>query len=78
MPQPVQRDRRAFLQKILPTAPALSALSACGGGGGGAATGSGTRILFQSDWGSADPSNPIVNPNATVDSYVLILPTYKI
>ena len=38
---------------------------------------SGTRILFQSDWGNADPSNPVVNPNAAVDTYVLILPTYK-
>ncbi|HOI65636.1 MAG TPA: hypothetical protein PLD03_03405 [Thiomonas arsenitoxydans] len=37
---------------------------------------SGTRILFNSDWGDGDPSNPVVNPNAAVDTYVLILPSY--
>jgi len=36
----------------------------------------GTRILFQSDWGNADPSNPVVNPNAAVDTYVLVLPAF--
>jgi len=35
---------------------------------------SGTRILFQSDWGCADPSNPVLNPNAPVDTYVIELP----
>jgi hypothetical protein len=37
---------------------------------------SGTRILFNSDWGDGDPSNPLVNPNAPIDTYVLILPSY--
>lgn len=37
---------------------------------------SGTRILFNSDWGDGDPSNPVVNPNAPIDTYVLILPSY--
>ncbi|MDY0331279.1 MAG: hypothetical protein RBR52_12415 [Thiomonas sp.] len=37
---------------------------------------SGTRILFQSDWGDGDPSNPVVNPNAPIDTYVLTLPSY--
>ncbi|MGE0071931.1 MAG: hypothetical protein AB7S55_02565 [Thiomonas sp.] len=36
----------------------------------------GTRVLFQSDWGNADPSNPVVNPNAAVDTYVLVLPAF--
>lgn len=36
----------------------------------------GTRILFQSDWGCLDPSNPTVNPNAPVDTYLLTLPSY--
>ena len=38
---------------------------------------SGTRILFQSDWGNGDPSNPVLNPNAAVDTYVIELPSYK-
>jgi len=38
---------------------------------------SGTRILFQSDWGNADPANPVVDPNATVDTYVVELPSYR-
>ncbi len=37
---------------------------------------SGTRILVQSDWGNADPSNPVVNPNAISDTYVITLPSY--
>jgi hypothetical protein len=37
---------------------------------------SGTRILFQSDWGDADPSNPVLNPSAAVDTYVIELPSY--
>ncbi|OIQ86921.1 hypothetical protein GALL_312170 [mine drainage metagenome] len=37
---------------------------------------SGTRILFQSDWGDANPAKPVINPNAVVDTYVLELPTY--
>lgn len=37
---------------------------------------SGTRILFQSDWGAANPANPVIDPNAVVDTYVLELPTY--
>lgn len=37
---------------------------------------SGTRILFQSDWGDGDPSQPVVDPNAAVDTYVLTLPAY--
>lgn len=37
---------------------------------------SGTRILVQSDWGNADPYNPVVNPGAAVDTYVIELPTY--
>lgn len=33
---------------------------------------SGTRILFQSDWGAATPGNSVVaNPNAVVDTYVV-------
>ncbi|MDE2253265.1 MAG: hypothetical protein KGL42_03225 [Betaproteobacteria bacterium] len=38
---------------------------------------SGTRVLFQSDWGSANPSSPVINPNAIVDTYVIELPAYK-
>ncbi|MGA8009546.1 MAG: hypothetical protein WCA24_09175, partial [Thiomonas sp.] len=38
---------------------------------------SGTRVLFQSDWGNADPSNPVVDPTAAVDTYVIELPSYK-
>ncbi|MDE2129592.1 MAG: hypothetical protein KGJ74_07985 [Betaproteobacteria bacterium] len=38
---------------------------------------SGTRILFQSDWGCADPKNPVINPSAIVDTYVIHLPQYK-
>jgi hypothetical protein len=38
---------------------------------------SGTRILFQSDWGNGDPSNPVLDPNAAVDTYVIELPSYK-
>jgi hypothetical protein len=37
---------------------------------------SGTRILFNSDWGDGNPSNPVVNPNAPIDTYVLILPSF--
>lgn len=37
----------------------------------------GTRILFNSDWGDGNPSNPVVNPNAAVDTYVIELPVYK-
>ncbi len=37
---------------------------------------SGTRILFQSDWGDGDPSNPVVNSNAAVDTYIIELPSY--
>ena len=36
----------------------------------------GTRILVQSDWGNSDPSNPTLNPNAPVDTYVIELPTF--
>lgn len=38
---------------------------------------SGTRILFNSDWGDADPSNPVVNPDAAIDTYVIELPSYR-
>ncbi|MDE2173758.1 MAG: hypothetical protein KGJ54_00530 [Betaproteobacteria bacterium] len=38
---------------------------------------SGTRVLFQSDWGNGDPSNPVLNPDAAVDTYVIELPSYK-
>lgn len=38
---------------------------------------SGTRILFQSDWGAETPGGHVVaNPNAIVDTYVLELPAY--
>ncbi len=37
---------------------------------------SGTRILFNSDWGDGNPANPVVNPNAPIDTYVLILPSF--
>ncbi len=37
---------------------------------------SGTRILFASDWGSANPSAPVINGNAVVDTYVVELPGY--
>ncbi len=36
----------------------------------------GTRILFQSDWGCGDPSNPVLKPNAPVDTYIIELPAY--
>ncbi|MGC8697515.1 MAG: hypothetical protein ACP5Q0_03490, partial [Halothiobacillus sp.] len=38
---------------------------------------SGTRILVQSDWGNADPRNPVIDPNAQVDTYVIELPSYR-
>jgi|GEM_PF-897468 len=38
---------------------------------------SGTRILFNSDWGDGNPSNPVLNPNAPIDTYVLILPSFS-
>ena len=38
---------------------------------------SGTRILVQSDWGNANPKAPVINPNASVDTYVIELPSYK-
>ena len=38
---------------------------------------SGTRILFNSDWGDGNPASPVVNPNAAVDTYVIELPGYK-
>jgi hypothetical protein len=38
---------------------------------------SGTRILVQSDWGDGNPSNPVINPDAQVDTYVIELPGYK-
>lgn len=37
---------------------------------------SGTRILFNSDWGNADPSNPSINPAANTDTYVIELPQF--
>ncbi|HML82991.1 MAG TPA: hypothetical protein PKE37_14610 [Thiomonas arsenitoxydans] len=37
---------------------------------------SGTRILFQSDWGDANPNNPVIDPNAMIDTYVMELPAY--
>jgi hypothetical protein len=37
---------------------------------------SGTRILFASDWGAANPKSVTVNGNAPVDVYVLELPCY--
>ena len=37
---------------------------------------SGTRILVQSDWGCANPANPVLDPNAAVDTYVIELPSY--
>ena len=37
---------------------------------------SGTRILFNSDWGNGDPSNPTLNPDAAIDTYVLTLPSF--
>jgi len=38
---------------------------------------SGTRILFQSDWGAADPKSiTMPNANAIVDTYVIELPAY--
>lgn len=38
---------------------------------------SGTRILFQSDWGAGDPSKPVIDPNAMIDTYVIELPAYS-
>jgi hypothetical protein len=38
---------------------------------------SGTRILVQSDWGCGDPTKPILDPNAAVDTYLIELPSYK-
>ena len=37
----------------------------------------GTRILFASDWGAANPKSPTVNGSAVVDTYVITLPSYK-
>ena len=37
---------------------------------------SGTRMLVQSDWGCADPAQPVLQPTAAVDTYVIELPTY--
>jgi len=37
----------------------------------------GTRILFQSDWGSGAPTSVTIDPNAVVDTYVLELPAYS-
>ncbi len=36
----------------------------------------GTRILVQSDWGCANPSSPVIDPGATVDTYVIELPAW--
>lgn len=37
----------------------------------------GTRVLFASDWGAATPGNSVdANPNATIDTYVIELPSY--
>lgn len=38
---------------------------------------SGTRVLFASDWGDANPKSPTVNANAVTDTYVVELPGYK-
>ena len=38
---------------------------------------SGTRILFQSDWGAENPSSPVIDPNAMIDTYVIELPGYS-
>ena len=38
---------------------------------------SGTRILFASDWGAADPKHVTVNGSAVVDTYVIELPGYR-
>lgn len=38
---------------------------------------SGSRILFNSDWGAADPGNPTINPNAYTDTYVVELPQFS-
>lgn len=37
---------------------------------------SGTRILFNSDWGNANPNSPVVNPGAYTDTYVIELPQF--
>ena len=37
----------------------------------------GTRILVQSDWGFGDPTQPVIDPGATVDTYVVELPQYR-
>jgi len=37
---------------------------------------SGTRLLFQSDWGAGNPSSPVIDPNAIIDTYVVELPAY--
>jgi len=38
---------------------------------------SGTRILFASDWGAANPKSPTINGAAVVDTYVVELPGYR-
>jgi Divergent InlB B-repeat domain/Bacterial Ig domain len=38
---------------------------------------SGTRILFASDWGAADPKHVTVDGSAVVDTYVIELPGYR-
>jgi len=37
---------------------------------------SGTRILVPSDWGCANPSAPVIDPSAIIDTYVIELPGY--
>ncbi len=32
---------------------------------------SGTRAIFCSDWGNANPSNPVIDPNASTDTYLI-------
>ncbi|HML80422.1 MAG TPA: hypothetical protein PKE37_01465 [Thiomonas arsenitoxydans] len=38
---------------------------------------SGTRMLFQSDWGDANPSKPVIDASSIVDTYVIELPSYR-
>jgi hypothetical protein len=38
---------------------------------------SGTRLLVASDWGAGNPGNPVIDPNAAVDTYVIELPAYR-
>lgn len=38
---------------------------------------SGTRLLVQSDWGGGDPSAPVIDPAAQVDTYVIELPGWQ-